>query len=118
MEGTPVNDAQPYGDFKGHANGHPAFWRSLQRDDVVPKDVEYDEVARGRVGFATREHVFHIFMDKCILDNKDMICRIARELNLPSEATAPPRLDSHYRCPGCKKKSKSQLQQEEADWDF
>jgi hypothetical protein len=34
MDGTSVNDPQPYGDFKVHAKGHSAFSRSLQRNDL------------------------------------------------------------------------------------
>jgi hypothetical protein len=118
IEGTPVNEAQPYGDFMGHAKGHPAFWKDLQRDNIVPRDVEYDEVARGRVGFAVKEEIFHIFMDKCILENNDLVAQIEHRLNLPSADTVPPTLDAHYHCPGCKKKTKEQLEEEEADWDF
>ena len=117
IDTTPLEEAQPYGAFMGHAKGHPRFWRDLQRNDVVPRDVEYDEVARGRVGFAAKERRFHIFMDRCILENTAMVSRIARELNLPPEATAPPLPDSHYRCPSCMK-SKEQLEQEEEDWNL
>jgi hypothetical protein len=28
IEGTPVNEAQPYGDFMGHAKGHPPSGRT------------------------------------------------------------------------------------------
>ena len=118
IDSTPVNEAQPYGDFKGHAKGHPDFWRNLQRNGIVPADVEYDEVPRGRVGFDNKEKCFLIFMDKCILENHGLVDRIRTSLSLPSASTAPPRLDSHYKCPGCKKKSVGELKQEEEDWDF
>lgn len=118
IEGTPVNDAQPYGDFVGHAKGHPSFWKGLQRDKIVPRDIEYDEVARGRVGYQKKEDKFYLFLDPCIMANRDIVDQIRRELNLPSAKTAPPMLDAHYHCPGCKKKTKEQLEEEEADWDF
>jgi hypothetical protein len=114
IEGTSVGKAQPYGDFKGHARGHPSFWKGLQHIGAGPREVEYDEVARGRVGFAAKQGIFQVFMDKCIFENRDMVDRIKHELNLPAEETAPPQLDSHYKCPGCK--SKEQSEQEEADW--
>src|SRR5260370_32445781 len=66
IEGTLVSEAQPYGDFMGHANGHPAFWGHLGRIGVVPRDVQYDEVARGRIGYDIKERIFRAFMDKCI----------------------------------------------------
>lgn len=117
IDGTPVSEGQPYGDFKGHATGHPAFWRSLQRNSIVPTDVEYDEVARGRVGFSIKERRFYVFVDVCIKKNRRMMNRIKRELNLPSIDTLPPMLDLHYRCPGCMKNTK-QRKQEDLDWDF
>ncbi len=117
IDGTPVNEAEPYGSFTGHAVGHPSFWHFLQRNGAVPSDVEYDEVPRGRVGFQTEEQKFYVFADPCILKDTQIIDRIERELNLPSADTAPPKLDSHYRCPGCMKTEK-QRREEEADWDF
>jgi hypothetical protein len=117
IEGTRVSEAEPYGHFKGHATGHPEFWRTLQRNGVVPSDVEYDEVPRGRVGFDTRERKFYVFADACIMKDPQMIDRIKRDLNLSPADTAPTKLDSHYRCPGCMK-SQKQRQEEEADWDF
>jgi hypothetical protein len=117
IEGTPVEVAQPYGDFMGHAKGHPAFWADLQGGGTVPTDVEYDEVARGRVGFSVKEQMFQVFMDSCIMKNEDIVGQIARYLNLPPEARVSPRLDSHYTCPSCNK-SRSQREQEETDWEF
>jgi len=118
VEGTPVKEAQPYGEFMGHSNGHPNFWRNLQRNKIVPQEVEYDEVPRGRVGYQTKEGKFYVFLDPCILANQKMVDQIKRKLNLPSADTVPPTLDAHYHCPGCKKKTKEQLEEEQADWDF
>jgi hypothetical protein len=117
IEGTPVSEAETYGNFKGHPTGHPAFWRTLQRNGAVPSDVEYDEAPRGRVGYNTKERKFYVFADPCILKESQMIDRIKRDLNLPLADTAPPKFDSHYRCPTCMKTDK-QREQEEADWDF
>lgn len=115
---TPVNEAQPYSDFVGHAKGHPTFWRELQRENIVPREVEYDEVPRGRVGYQTKQDKFYLFLDPCIMANQEMVDQIKRELSLPSADTVPPALDAHYHCPGCKKKTKEQLEEEEADWNL
>jgi len=117
IDGTSVSEAEPYGSFKGHATGHPAFWRSLQRNGFVPQDVEYDEVPRGRIGYDTKERKFYVFADACIKKDERMMDRIERDMNLPSADTAPPKLDSHYRCTGCVK-SKKEREMEEADWNF
>jgi hypothetical protein len=119
VDGTPVSLGESFGNFKGHGAGHDSFWRTLQRVDIVPKDVEYDEVPRGRVGYDVKERKFYIFADACILKNERALDKVDSDFNLPSANTAPPRLDSHYKCPGCAKaKSKKQVQQEEDDWDF
>ena len=118
VEGTPLKSAEPYGDFMGHANGHPDFWKMLQRNGTGPVEVEYDEVPRGRVGYQKKEGKFYAFLDPCILANPEMVDEIKRKLNLPSADTVPPMLDAHYHCTGCKKKTKAQLEEEEADWDL
>ncbi len=117
IDGTPLSEAEAYGSFKVYDAGHPSFWRTLQRTGAVPSDVEYDEVPRGRVNYNTKDRKFYVFADACIMKDPQMIDRIKRELNLPLADTAPPKLDSHYRCPGCIKTEK-QREQEEADWDF
>lgn len=117
IDSTPVSGGEAYGTFVGHAIGHPAFWEALQRKGLVPTDLEYDEIPRGRVGYDTRERKFYVFVDACIKNDIRMMERIEREMNLPLAETAPPRLDSHYRCPGCMKTEK-QREQEETDWDF
>ncbi len=117
IEGTPVSEGEAYGRFKVHATGHPAFWHTLQRNGIVPTDVEYDEVPRGRVGYQTQERKFYVFADACIKKDSHMMDHIERDMKLPSADTAPPKLDSHYRCPGCMK-SKNRREQEEKDWDF
>lgn len=124
LDTTPLTEAEDFNDnknlhFKAHARGHDAFWRQLQRFELVPKDVEYDAVPRGRVVFDVKTGKFNIFLDKCIMKDQRMVDKIENEMNLPSSKTNPPVLDSHYKCPGCKpKKSPAQLKQEEEDWDF
>jgi hypothetical protein len=120
VDGTPVSQAESYGNFKGHNVGHDRYWDNLKKVDLVPRDVEYDEVPRGRVGYDTKERKFFIFADPCILKDQRAIDQVERLLHLPSVNMAPPKRDSHYRCPGCMKTQKStkRLQQEEEDWDF
>jgi|ERR1035438_2798754 hypothetical protein len=117
IDSTPVDKAETHGDHKGHEGGHDTFWARLQLIGSVPPHVEYDEVPRGRVGYNVKTRTYHLFLDNCILKNKHMVDKILSVMNLPPEGTEIG-LDSHYECPGCKKKSKSQLDQEEDDWDF
>ena len=36
IDGTPLNQASEYGDFRIHDKGHDAFWEELLRADAVP----------------------------------------------------------------------------------
>ena len=117
LDTSPLSDAEPYGDCLTHRNSHIDYWTEQQRIGAVPRDMEYEEAPRGRVLYDTKERTFYILADRCILDNKGTVDRITLELNLPPEATAPPRRDPHYRCPNCMK-TKKQREQEEEDWDF
>src|ERR1035438_22450 len=67
IDSTPVNIAVDYGALKTHEKGHPDYWEELQRRGVVPSDVEYDEVPRGRVTYAPKLGRALLFLDGCIL---------------------------------------------------
>lgn len=117
IKGEYVDDAKVHGDFKGQGSCHDEYWSQLQRIGSVPRTVEYDEVPRGRVGYNVKNRTYYLFLDKCIMENQRMVDKIFSYMHLPSQGTKVQR-DSHYVCPGCKKKSKEQLKQEEEDSDF
>lgn len=58
LSGTPLSLAEPYGNFKRDNYGHDRFWKFLQRNGVVPREVDYDEVLRGRVEYDINEKMF------------------------------------------------------------
>jgi hypothetical protein len=99
IDATPVDEAILYGDMRTHDRGHEDFWEQLQARGEVPRDEEYDECPRGRVCYDTKQEVFRIYLDKCIREEKDMVSRIIRSMNLPPATRAE--LDSHYKCPSC-----------------
>ncbi len=99
VDGTPLNEAEDYGDFKTHGRSHDQMWPVFQRNDIVPRDMGYDEAPRGRVVYNTKTRSFTLFADRCILKNKSLTNRVKENMHLPSgvkEST-----DSHYRCSGC-----------------
>jgi hypothetical protein len=98
IDATPVDEAILYGDMKTHDRGHEDFWEQLQSRGVAPGDEEYDECPRGRVCYDTKQRIFHLYLDRCIRENKDIVSRIIRAMNLSSVTRVD--LDSHYRCPG------------------
>jgi len=112
---TSLTEAEPYGDCLGHQQSHIDFWTEQQRLGAVPLDVEYEEPPRGRVVFNTKAQRFYLLADRCILKAPVTVARIMKAMHLPVNTIVD--VDLHYKCPGCDK-SKSQREQEEADWDF
>jgi hypothetical protein len=97
---TPIDDAILYGEVLTHDRGHSDYWQELQTCGAVPRNEEYDEVPRGRVCYDTRSRVYHLYLDDCILRDREMVKKIIRAMTLPSARTEID-TDSHYRCPGC-----------------
>ncbi len=99
-----VTEAEGHAHFKIHSRDHYQYWGQLQGMGAVPKDMEYDEVPRGRVVYNTATRKYTLFLDRCILKNKRLVSRIIAQMNLPLE-NAETDTDSHYRCPKCLKKA-------------
>jgi hypothetical protein len=101
VDSTPVDDAILYDEVLTHDKGHDVFWGELKARGAVAKDIEYDEVPRGRVCYSTRSRIYHVYLDRCILRNEGMVRQIIRTMKLPSAPLTVISTDSHYRCPGC-----------------
>jgi hypothetical protein len=114
IDASSLSEAEPYGDCLTHRNSHIDFWTGQQRLGAVPRDVEYEEHPRGRVVYNTKTQVGYLLADRCILKDPVPVATIIRALHLPVNTIVD--ADSHYKCPGCKKKSKEELVTEEADW--
>jgi hypothetical protein len=104
IDGTSLNEAEGYADFKIHNIDHYSLWEKYQRVEVVPGDIEYDEVPRGRVVYNIKTRQFTMFADPCILKAKGMTQYIMAKMNLPFENTKI-ETDEHYRCPKCLRKA-------------
>jgi len=107
IDGTPLNEAEDYGGFKTHARSHDQMWSVFRRNNIVPRDLEYDEVPRGRVVYDIKTRTFTFYADRCILKNKQLVNKIKGSMNLPSSVKDS--TDSHYRCPGCASKLSSDI---------
>jgi len=94
--GTPLSMAEQYS-----AYGPESFWKNLQRNGIVPPDVEYDEVPRGRVEYDISEKKFYVYADSCILKDRKALDEIDREFHLPSANTEAPERDPQYKCKEC-----------------
>ena len=100
IDSTPLSQAESYGDALTHPTGHIDFWTAQQELSALPRDVEYEEMPRGRIGYDKREKRFLFRADKCILEHKDVVRQLMATLNLPPDRTSTGR-DEHYQCAKC-----------------
>ena len=103
IDSTPITSACVYGECLTHEPGHPGFWERLQEEGSVPKDDEYDEYPRGRITWNSRVGEAYLFVDRCIKTRPQAVEQIMDRMHLPSATLV--RLDSHYRCPNCRRLS-------------
>ena len=115
IDSSPLSEAEVYGDCLTHRNSHIDFWTEQQRTRAIPPEIEYEESPRGRVTYDTKLRKYHLLADRCILKNEAAVARIMKAMHLPVNTIVD--TDAHYVCAGCKR-SKSQQEQDEADWDF
>jgi len=109
-DGTPLNQAEPYGDHLTHPRSHIEVWEGWQKLGKVAAEVLYEEPPRGRVIFNTKTGQSVLLADKCILERKAVVAEITKTLGLPKNVTLGS--DSHYRCSKCLYGSNT-----EEDWD-
>lgn len=101
IDSKPLCVTEPYGKFNSADSEYDRYWKFGQRYNVVPREIEYDEVPRGRVDYDTNEKKFHIYADSCILKDRKALEEINRGFRLPSANTDEPECDPHYSCAGC-----------------
>jgi hypothetical protein len=101
MHGTPFSLDGLHGLFKSKRYDHDFFWKSLQRLGIVPLNIEYDVVPRGRVEYDINEEKFCVYADPCILKDRKVLDKINREFHLSSTSTKAPDRDPQYKCKKC-----------------
>jgi hypothetical protein len=104
IDGTPVREAEHYGDFLIHSKDHYTYWEEELSSNNSPirllaKGKDYDYYPRGRVVYNTVEDRFSIYLDKCIIDNVKQIISL---MHLP-KAKSEILKDRHYQCSRCNK---------------
>lgn len=104
LDGVPYTEVPSYAGFRTYSVDHDQFWSQLRRIGSVPRDLEYDEVARGRVTYEDSSRTFTLFADRCAIKNKRAINSVMSGFNLPHGTKVLP--DSHYKCPRCAPRSK------------
>jgi hypothetical protein len=99
VAGLPWTEIPSVAGFRTHSVDHYEYWRRLQEVGAAPRDLEYDEAARGRVNYEDAGRRFTLFADRCIIKNKRQVSAIMNELNLPRGRRVL--ADDHYRCLMC-----------------
>jgi hypothetical protein len=99
FDSTLLSEAEPYGDHRDHPRSHIDVWEQFQRLGKAPRESEYEEFPRGRVIYDSASATFTLFADRCILERKDLIAQITKELHLPHKTKFD--IDPHYRCAVC-----------------
>lgn len=87
--GTPLADAEKYGDFLIHNESHLEAWNRLHYK------CDYDYYPRGRVVYRITDDTFIIYYDRCIADEIWEIAEKYRDYKVKFE------LDEHYCCHNC-----------------
>jgi hypothetical protein len=100
LEGTPVLEAEAYGDFQTHPNGHLDWWPRLVRRLNLLSPPSYDYYPRGRVNYARSEGRYQLYLDRCLLEEAHTVQSILRRMRLADQAVAVV-TDEHYRCSAC-----------------
>lgn len=99
IDSAPISECEQYGDHMTHPKGHSDVWELWQKIGKAPVESEYEENARGRVMFDLKGKTFTLLADRCILNRKELIAEIKKELRLPKKLSLG--TDPHYRCFTC-----------------
>jgi hypothetical protein len=100
IESMPMSEAEDWGDFKTYPNGHMEFWSVLTRQLNLQSYLSYDFYPRGRVSVAKAQDTYMLYLDRCLIKNRQMIRLIKRELCLLKER-GEQATDEHYQCSLC-----------------
>ena len=108
---TPLNKAEPYGEFRNFPASYITFWERLQRDGIVRREMEYEEPPRGRVTYSTRTGQFEVLADRCIASDKPCTAIVIERLGLPRDTKVV--THSAYTCAKCLATETTQQQEQE-----
>lgn len=75
---------------------HVSYWNELRDKFSELRDIEYDEVPRGRVIFDKNKNILIIYLDKKLLI-KSKVSKICDFFDAEYDVNTVLRLDPHYR---------------------
>ena len=94
----PVADVAEDCGFIDVAMGHIDFWKTLQKLDPTLKDLEYEEIPRGRVLFDAGKKRYKVYSSKKLIADPAFRKLVLRTFNLTVSETAFVS-DLHYESP-------------------
>ena len=95
IDSTPLDKAERHNRYLIHSPSHFDVWERLRREGVVPQELEYDDVPRGRVAFDWISERFTLLADPQILRHSAAMRQIMFQLSLPPATQTG--TDPHYR---------------------
>jgi hypothetical protein len=100
IESIPMSESEDWGDFKTYPNGHMEYWSVLTKRLNLSSYLSYDFYPRGRVSYAKVQDKYMLYLDRCLIKNRQTIRLIKRELCLLKERVELS-TDEHYQCSIC-----------------
>lgn len=93
-DGTPLPEAEDYGNFKTHPRDHYSMWNALRRHLGNPFGIdEYEDWPRGRIVYDSTRALFVVYADRQLL-NDTAKREILNYFRLPPKVTFS--TDAHY----------------------
>ena len=99
IDSAPLSECEQYGDHLNYPGSHIDLWEQWRQVGKAPAESEYEEYARGRVMCDIETKKFSLLADRCILNRKELITEIKKQLCLPKQTSLG--TDPHYRCFTC-----------------
>jgi hypothetical protein len=107
-----LDEAEDFAGYKTFGTGHDKVWLNYQRAGIVPRDLDYDEIPRGRIVYSIKKREFILYADACIQKNKRAMSTIMKDFHLRA-ANTKVESDEHYICPKC---AQREPEYDEEDW--
>jgi hypothetical protein len=100
IESIPMSESEDWDDFKTYPNGHMEYWSVLTKRLNLSSCLSYDFYPRGRVSYAKVQDKYMLYLDRCLVKNRQTIRLIKRELGLLKQWVELS-TDEHYQCSIC-----------------
>jgi hypothetical protein len=100
IESMPMSEGEDWGDFKTYPSGHMEYWLVLTKQLNLSSCLSYDFYPRGRVSYAKVQDKYLLYIDRCLVKNRQTVRLIKRELCLLKERVELS-TDEHYQCSIC-----------------